>query len=138
MYLSKPGNGVCHQVNLERFAVPGKTLLGSDSHTPTAGGLGMLAIGAGGLDVAVAMSGGAYSIPCPYVTNIRLTGALQRGVAAKDIILEVLRRLTVKGGVGKVMEYNRRGHPLAVHPRARHDHQHGRGAGRDDLHLPRR
>jgi len=105
VYLSKPGNGVCHQVHLERFAVPGKTLLGSDSHTPTAGGLGMLAIGAGGLDVAVAMAGGAYHILCPYVTNIRLTGRLPRGVAAKDIILEVLRRLTVKGGVGKVMEY---------------------------------
>lgn len=105
VYLSKPGNGVCHQVHLERFAVPGKTLLGSDSHTPTAGGLGMLAIGAGGLDVAVAMSGGAYSLLCPKVTNIRLSGRLSRGVAAKDVILEVLRRLTVKGGVGKVMEY---------------------------------
>ena len=105
VYLSKPGNGVCHQVHLERFAVPGKTLLGSDSHTPTAGGLGMLAIGAGGLDVAVAMSGGAYSLLCPKVVNVRLTGRLSRGVAAKDVILEVLRRLTVKGGVGKVMEY---------------------------------
>jgi len=103
--LSKPGNGVCHQVHLERFAVPGKTLLGSDSHTPTAGGLGMLAIGAGGLDVAVAMSGGTYSLLCPSVTNIKLTGTLSRGVAAKDVILEVLRILTVKGGVGKVMEY---------------------------------
>ena len=109
VYLSKPGNGVCHQVHLERFAIPGKTLLGSDSHTPTAGGLGMLAIGAGGLDVAVAMSGGAYSIPCPSVTNIRLTGKLSRGVAAKDVILEVLRILTVKGGVGKVMEYTGEG-----------------------------
>ena len=109
VYLSKPGNGVCHQVHLERFAVPGKTLLGSDSHTPTAGGLGMLAIGAGGLDVAVAMSGGAYSLLCPTVTNIHLTGKLQRGVAAKDVILEVLRRLTVKGGVGKVMEYTGEG-----------------------------
>ncbi len=107
--LSKPGNGVCHQVHLERFAIPGKTLLGSDSHTPTAGGLGMLAIGAGGLDVAVAMSGGAYSIPCPSVTNIKLAGALSRGVAAKDVILEVLRILTVKGGVGKVMEYTGEG-----------------------------
>ena len=109
VYLSKPGNGVCHQVNLERFAIPGKTLLGSDSHTPTAGGLGMLAIGAGGLDVAVAMSGGAYSLLCPKVTNIRLTGKLQFGVAAKDVILEVLRKLTVKGGVGKVMEYTGEG-----------------------------
>jgi aconitate hydratase len=103
--LSKPGNGVCHQVELERFAAPGKTLLGSDSHTPTAGGLGMLAIGAGGLDVAVAMGGGSYFLPCPAVVNVRLTGRLSRGVAAKDVILELLRRLTVKGGVGKVMEY---------------------------------
>ncbi|MFH1880323.1 MAG: aconitate hydratase, partial [Bacillota bacterium] len=102
---SRPGNGICHQVHLERFGKPGTTLLGSDSHTPTAGGLGMLAIGAGGLDVAVAMSGGAYFLPCPSVTNIRLSGMLSRGVAAKDVILEVLRRLTVKGGVGKVMEY---------------------------------
>ena len=109
VYLSKPGNGVCHQVHLERFAVPGKTLLGSDSHTPTAGGLGMLAIGAGGLDVAVAMTGAAYSLLCPAVTNVRLTGKLSRGVAAKDIILEVLRLLTVKGGVGKVMEYTGEG-----------------------------
>ncbi len=105
VYLSKPGNGVCHQVELERFALPGKTLLGSDSHTPTAGGLGMLAIGAGGLDVAVAMGGGAYYLTCPAVVNVRLTGKLSRGVAAKDVILEILRRLTVKGGVGKVMEY---------------------------------
>ncbi|MDD3214939.1 MAG: aconitate hydratase, partial [Eubacteriales bacterium] len=105
VYLSKPGNGVCHQVNLERFAVPGKTLLGSDSHTPTGGGLGMLAIGAGGLDVAVAMGGGAYYLPCPSVVNVHLTGKLGRGVAAKDVILELLRRLSVKGGVGKVMEY---------------------------------
>ncbi len=109
VYLSKPGNGVCHQVNLERFAIPGKTLLGSDSHTPTAGGLGMLAIGAGGLDVAVAMGGGAYYLPCPAVVNVHLTGKLSRGVAAKDVILEVLRRLTVKGGVGKVMEYTGEG-----------------------------
>ena len=109
VYLSKPGNGVCHQVELERFAVPGKTLLGSDSHTPTAGGLGMLAIGAGGLDVAVAMGGGAYYLPCPSVVNVKLTGKLNRGVAAKDIILELLRRLTVKGGVGKVMEYTGEG-----------------------------
>ena len=105
VYLSKPGNGVCHQVQLERFAVPGKTLLGSDSHTPTAGGLGMIAIGAGGLDVAVAMGGGAYYLVSPAVVNVKLTGKLARGVAAKDVILELLRRLTVKGGVGKVMEY---------------------------------
>ncbi len=105
IYCSKPGNGICHQVQLERFGVPGYTLLGSDSHTPTGGGIGMLAIGAGGLDVAVAMGGGAYFLSCPKVVGIRLTGRLQYGVAAKDIILEVLRRLSVKGGVGKVMEY---------------------------------
>ena len=105
IYLSKPGNGICHQVQLERVGVPGKTLLGSDSHTPTGGGLGMLAIGAGGLDVAVAMGGGAYYLSCPGVVNVRLTGKLNRGVAAKDVILELLRRLSVKGGVGRVMEY---------------------------------
>ncbi len=105
IYLSKPGNGICHQVQLERVGKPGKTLLGSDSHTPTGGALGMIAIGAGGLDVAVAMGGGAYSLSCPSVVNVRLTGALSRGVAAKDVILELLRRLSVKGGVGKVMEY---------------------------------
>ena len=109
IYLSKPGNGICHQVQLERVGVPGKTLLGSDSHTPTGGGLGMLAIGAGGLDVAVAMGGGAYYLSCPGVVNVRLTGKLNRGVAAKDVILELLRRLTVKGGVGKVMEYTGEG-----------------------------
>lgn len=105
IYCSKPGNGICHQVNLERFGVPGWTLLGSDSHTPTGGGIGMLAIGAGGLDVAVAMGGGAYRLPCPRVVGVELRGRLRDGVAAKDIILEVLRRLSVKGGVGKVMEY---------------------------------
>ena len=102
---SKCGNGICHQLHLERFGAPGKTLLGSDSHTPTGGGIGMLAIGAGGLDVAVAMGGGAYYLTYPKVVGIRLSGSLPYGVAAKDIILEVLRRLTVKGGVGKVMEY---------------------------------
>ena len=105
IYCSKPGNGICHQVQLERFGVPGYTLLGSDSHTPTGGGIGMLAIGAGGLDVAVAMGGGAYYLACPKVVGVKLTGKLSYGVAAKDIILEVLRRLSVKGGVGKVMEY---------------------------------
>ena len=105
IYCSKPGNGICHQVHVERFGVPGMTLLGSDSHTPTGGGIGMLAIGAGGLDVAVAMGGGAYYLTCPRVVGVRLTGKLSYGVAAKDIILEVLRRLSVKGGVGKVMEY---------------------------------
>ncbi|MDR0984179.1 MAG: aconitate hydratase [Ruminococcus sp.] len=105
IYFSRPGNGICHQVHLERFGIPGKTLIGSDSHTPTGGGLGMIAIGAGGLDVAVAMAGGAYYITCPYVVGIELKGKLQSGVSAKDVILEVLRRLTVKGGVGKVIEY---------------------------------
>ncbi|MDR0883273.1 MAG: aconitate hydratase [Oscillospiraceae bacterium] len=105
LIFSRPGNGICHQVHLERFGIPGKTLIGSDSHTPTGGGLGMLAMGAGGLDVAVAMGGGAYCIPMPKVTQIHLTGALQPWVSAKDVILEVLRRLSVKGGVGRVMEY---------------------------------
>ena len=105
IYFSKPGNGICHQVHLERFGKPGKTLLGSDSHTPTGGGIGMLAIGAGGLDVAVAMGGGAYYLPMPKVCKINLTGSLSPWVTAKDVILEVLRRLSVKGGIGKVMEY---------------------------------
>ena len=105
IWCSKPGNGICHQVNVERFGVPGMTLLGSDSHTPTGGGIGMLAIGAGGLDVAVAMGGGAYYLTYPKVVGVKLTGRLPYAVAAKDIILEVLRRLSVKGGTGKVMEY---------------------------------
>ena len=105
IYFSRPGNGICHQVHLERFGRPGATLLGSDSHTPTGGALCMLAIGAGGLDVAVAMGGGAYALPMPEVVNIKLSGQLSPFVSAKDVILEVLRRLTVKGGVGKVMEY---------------------------------
>ena len=105
IYFSRPGNGICHQVHLERFGGPGKTLIGSDSHTPTGGGLGMIAIGAGGMDVAVAMGGGAYYITCPQVVKVELTGKLQPWVAAKDVILEVLRRLSVKGGVGKVIEY---------------------------------
>ena len=109
LYFSRPGNGICHQVHLERFGIPGKTLIGSDSHTPTGGGLGMLAIGAGGLDVAVAMGGGAYYITCPKVVNVRLSGKLSPWVAAKDIILEVLRIMTVKGGVGKVIEYTGEG-----------------------------
>lgn len=109
IYFSRPGNGICHQVHLERFGIPGQTLLGSDSHTPTGGGLGMLAIGAGGLDVAVAMGGGAYYITMPKVVKVNLTGKLKPWVAAKDIILEVLRLLTVKGGVGKVIEYSGEG-----------------------------
>lgn len=105
VYFSRPGNGICHQVHLERFGIPGMTLLGSDSHTPTAGGLGMLAIGAGGLDVAVAMGGGPYYLTMPKVCKVILKGKLRPWVSAKDIILEVLRILTVKGGVGKVIEY---------------------------------
>jgi aconitate hydratase len=105
VHFSRPGNGICHQVHLERFAKPGKTLLGSDSHTPMSGGMGCMAIGAGGLDVAVAMGGGAYYTRMPKIHGIHLTGKLQPWVAPKDIILEVLRNLTVKGGVGKVIEY---------------------------------
>ncbi len=105
IWFSRPGNGICHQVHLERFGKPGKTLIGSDSHTPTGGGIGMLAMGAGGLDVAVAMGGGAYYITMPKVVKINLTGKLNDWVSAKDVILEVLRILSVKGGVGKVMEY---------------------------------
>ena len=106
---SRPGNGICHQVHLERFGIPGKTLIGSDSHTPTGGGLGMLAMGAGGLDVAVAMGGGAYYITVPEVVKVNLKGKLSPYVAAKDIILEVLRILSVKGGVGRVIEYGGEG-----------------------------
>ena len=109
IYFSRPGNGICHQVQLERFAVPGKTLIGSDSHTPTAGGIGMFACGAGGLDVAVAMGGGAYYIAMPQMVRVNLTGKLNSWVSAKDVILEVLRILSVKGGVGKVIEYGGEG-----------------------------
>ena len=105
IYFSRPGNGICHQVHLERFGIPGKTLIGSDSHTPTGGGLGMLAIGAGGLDVAVVMGGGAYYITYPKIVKINLSGKLSSWVSAKDVILEILGRLTVKGGVGKIIEY---------------------------------
>ena len=106
---SRPGNGICHQVHLERFGIPGKTLIGSDSHTPTGGGIGMLAMGAGGLDVAVAMGGGAYYITMPKMVKVNLTGKLSPWVAAKDIILEVLRIMSVKGGVGKIIEYGGEG-----------------------------
>ena len=109
IYFSRPGNGICHQVHLERFGIPGKTLIGSDSHTPTGGGIGMLAMGAGGRDVAVAMGGGTYYIPMPTMTRINLTGYLKPWVSAKDVILEVLRRMTVKGGVGKIIEYGGEG-----------------------------
>ena len=106
---SRPGNGICHQVHLERFGKPGKTLIGSDSHTPTGGGIGMLAMGAGGLDVAVAMGGGTYYITMPKMVRVNLTGKLSPWVAAKDVILEVLRIMTVKGGVGKIIEYGGEG-----------------------------
>ncbi len=105
IYFSKPGNGICHQVNLERFSTPGKILLGSDSHTPTAGGAGMVAIGVGGLDVAVAMGGGPFYTKMPKIVGVMLTGKLRPWVTAKDVILEMLRRLTVKGGLNKIFEY---------------------------------
>ncbi|WP_417911700.1 aconitate hydratase [Candidatus Electronema sp. TJ] len=105
LHYSPPGNGICHQVHLERFGIPGKTLLGSDSHTPTGGGLGMLAIGAGGLDVAMAMAGKPFYMIMPKIYGIKLTGRLRPWVAARDVLLEVLRQLTVKGGVGYIMEY---------------------------------
>lgn len=106
---SKPGNGICHQLHLENYGIPGKTLLGSDSHTPTGGGLGMIAIGAGGLDVAVAMAKGTYSLTVPKVIKVELTGSLKLWVSAKDVILYVLQQLTVKGGVGKIVEYTGEG-----------------------------
>jgi aconitate hydratase len=109
IYFSRPGNGICHQVHLERFARPGKTLLGSDSHTPTAGGVGSLAIGAGGLDVAVAMGGGAYYLACPRVIKVNLSGELQDWVSAKDVVLKVLQILTTKGNVGRACEYGGEG-----------------------------
>ncbi|MBD5643419.1 aconitate hydratase [Clostridium botulinum] len=109
IYFSRPGNGICHQVHLERFSIPGMTLLGSDSHTPTCGGIGMLAIGAGGLDVAVAMGGSAYCLTMPKVLKVNLKGKLKPWISAKDIILEILRILTVKGGVGKIVEYTGEG-----------------------------
>ncbi len=109
IYFSRPGNGICHQVHLERFGVPGKTLIGSDSHTPTGGGIGMLAFGAGGLDVAVAMGGGEYHINMPKMTKINLTGKLSPWVSAKDVILAVLQQMSVKGGVGKIIEYGGEG-----------------------------
>ena len=105
IWYSRPGNGICHQVHLERFGIPGKTLIGSDSHTPTGGGIGMLAMGAGGLDVAVAMGGGPYYISMPKMLRVNLTGKLRPWVSAKDIILKVLQMLSVKGGVGKIVEY---------------------------------
>ena len=109
IYFSRPGNGICHQVHLERFGIPGKTLIGSDSHTPTGGGIGMLAFGAGGLDVAVAMGGGAYYITMPKMIKVNLTGRLRPFVTAKDVSLEILRILSVKGGVGSIIEWGGEG-----------------------------
>ena len=109
IYFSRPGNGICHQVHLERFGIPGKTLIGSDSHTPTGGGIGMLAFGAGGLDVAVAMGGGAYYITMPKMIRVNLTGKLNPFVTAKDVSLEILRILSVKGGVGSIIEWGGEG-----------------------------
>ena len=109
VWFSRPGNGICHQVHLERFGIPGKTLVGSDSHTPTGGGLGMLAFGAGGMDVAVAMGGGAYYIAMPKLLRVNLSGRLQPFVSAKDVALEILRRLSVKGGVGYIIEWGGEG-----------------------------
>ena len=109
VYFSKPGNGICHQLHLERFGVPGKSLVGSDSHTPTCGGIGMLAIGVGGLDVAVAMGGGAFYLNMPYVVKVNLTGHLRPMVSAKDVILKLLEIMSVKGGVGKIIEYSGEG-----------------------------
>lgn len=136
VWFSRPGNGICHQVQLERFGKPGKTLIGSDSHTPTGGGIGMLAFGAGGMDVAVAMGGGAYYITMPKMFKVNLTGTLRPYVTAKDISLELLRILSVKGGVGAIIEWGRAGYRGAVRARARHDHEHGHRARRDDVHLP--
>ncbi len=109
IYFSRPGNGICHQVHRERFGVPGETLIGSDSHTPTGGGLGMIAIGAGGLDIALAMGGEAYVISMPKILGVKLVGSLQPWVSGKDIILELLRRLTCKGGINKIIEYHGQG-----------------------------
>lgn len=109
VYFSKPGNGICHQLHLERFGVPGKSLVGSDSHTPTCGGIGMLAIGVGGLDVAVAMGGGAFYLNMPRVVKVNLTGKLRPMVSAKDVILKLLEIMSVKGGVGKIIEYSGEG-----------------------------
>jgi len=136
IYFSRPGNGICHQVHLERFGVPGKTLIGSDSHTPTGGGIGMIAMGAGGLDVAVAMGGGTYYITCPKVVKVELTGKLSPWVAAKDVILEVLKRLSVKGGVGKVIEYCGEGVKNPFCSRKSYYHKHGCRAGCNHIYFP--
>src|SRR4030066_679248 len=116
LIFSRAGNGICHQVHLERFSIPGEVLLGADSHTSSSGGIGMLAIGVGGLDVALAMAGGPFHLKGPKVVQVRLLGGLRPGVTAKDIILEMLRRFTVKGGVGKVFEYGGPGMKILTVP----------------------
>ena len=136
IYFSKPGNGICHQVHSERFAKPGDTLIGSDSHTPTAGGVGMIAIGVGGLEVASAMAGYPYSLTCPEVVGIKLKGKLQPWVSAKDIILTVLKKFTVKGGVNRVFEYFGDGVKSPDGAGARNHYEHGRRARRHDVNIP--
>ena len=138
LYFSPPGNGISHQVHLERFSVPGKTMLGSDSHTPTAGGAGMLAFGAGGLDVALALAGQPFYLIMPEIIGVRLTGRFPAWVSAKDVILELLRRLTVKGGRGKILEFFGPALRCSQRAGARRHHQHGGGAGGHHLHLPGR
>ena len=138
LYYSRPGNGICHQVHLERFAVPGTTLLGTDSHTPTCGGMGVLAIGAGGLDVAIAMAGSPYYLRMPRVLGVELHGRLQPGVTAKDIIFEILRRLTVKGGVGQGAGILRAGRGQSGCTGARDHHQHGGGTRRHHVDVSQR
>ena len=135
IYFSRPGNGICHQVHLERFGIPGKTLIGSDSHTPTGGGLGMLAFGAGGMDVAVAMGGGAYYITMPKMLKVNLRGRLRPFVTAKDVSLEILRLLSVKGGVGYIIEWGGEGIKTLSVPE-RDDYQYGNGAGRHNFDFP--
>ena len=138
LFFSRAGNGICHQVHLERFSIPGKTLLGADSHTPTCGGMGMLAIGVGGLDVALAMAGEPFYLRVPKVVQVNLLGKLSPWVSAKDVILEILRRVTVKGGVGKVLEYGGPGVQDIECSRKGHYYQHGGGIGGDDLSFPQR
>ena len=133
---SKPGNGICHQLHLERFGKPGEVLIGSDSHTPTGGGLGMLAIGSGGLDVAVAMAKGTYNMKAPKVYEVHLTGQLPAWVSAKDVILEVLRNLSVKGGVGYIIEYTGPGGKIFIGYRPGDDYQYGCRIGCNHIHLP--
>ena len=138
IWFSRPGNGICHQVHLERFGKPGKTLIGSDSHTPTGGGIGMLAMGAGGLDVAVAMGGGAYYITMPKVVKINLTGKLNDWVSAKDVILEVLRlqKNVCKGRRRQGNGIHRRGCKEPFRSGACNYYKHGRRAWRYHFHIP--